>query len=383
MYHDHVAAAGITNGDTANSFSGLMVALRRVGRSEEALELARGHLQRTCQEMGNDAHLWRIAFSAIWQLGNEELAERVAEELAARFPNSYRTALVGAELAAIRFDRERAVNLVEQALAAAPDSWYCRSRVAKIYCRLGLAEEAHACAQFAVERHDTASTRNQRAILHARLGSDQARGLYEANADQLPDHGLAHANLAAQRLRDGDVDGAFAAARRAHEQQPRVGGRELARVLFARGEDATDLFVAHADVLARPSGNPGFWPDYAEALARAGRFDEARRRLERMTEDWPGEPYAWSTRAVSLCSASAATDADRRTAIECAEHAVGLTEGRGPVVLAALAEANFRAGDRAAAVAAMDRCLASMDGRNAEWLTLAEAEQRRARYAGE
>ena len=196
-----------------------------------------------------------------------------------------------------------------------------------------------------------------------------------------PDYALAYAGLADCWRRRGDLDRALAAAEHSYALEPQVGRFALLMTRFARGEDALDLFVQEAESGVRPGGR-GFWPAYAEALSRAGRRDEVRVRLARLTDDWPTEPFAWSERALALCATPGATDEDRNVALQCAQRSVELSNRQGPVMLAALAEAHFQSGDGPAAVAAIDACLQVMAGRNAEWLTLTDAQSRRQRYLG-
>ena len=79
---------------------------------------------------------------------------------------------------------------------------------------------------------------------------------------------------------------------------------------------------------------------------------------------------------------SGATNSDHRTALACAEQAVERSSRQGPVMLAALAEAQFQLGNAETAVLSLDECLRVMAGRNAEWLPLEDVAKRRRRYAG-
>ena len=137
--------------------------------------------------------------------------------------------------------------------------------------------------------------------------------------------------------------------------------------------------MQEAEAAGRPDGN-GFWRDYAVALAQVGRLAEVRVRLERLTNEWPSEPFAWSARAWALCTTDGVTEADRRNALDCAERAVELSNRQGPVMLATLAEAHFRTGEPKKALEVLKECPILMGDHNAEWLTLEEIDRRRQLY---
>ena len=381
-YRDLADTLGIANGNTGNASTQLLGALRRAGQTTQAREFSLQRLQRLEHDGGDAASLWWHASASMWQLGDDAQAARAVALINAHFAGDFRASCASALLAGIRFDRDAAITHARQALASAPDNSMCQDRMAKLYSHLGMQAEADDCAQRAIELSNTAEMRNNRARWLSRLGAlDRALELSAQLARDYPRYAPASANVARCLLARDDLDGALAAAQRAFDLEPQVGRGILARVRLARGEQATELFVEQANVIGRPNGS-GFWPDYAAALARVGRFDEARRRLDRLTTEWSTEPHAWSARALALSTMSGATNSDHRTALACAEQAVERSSRQGPVMLAALAEAQFQLGNAETAVLSLDECLRVMAGRNAEWLPLEDVAKRRRRYAG-
>ncbi|MHC4851592.1 MAG: protein kinase domain-containing protein [Planctomycetota bacterium] len=152
-----------------------------------------------------------------------------------------------------------------------------------------------------------------------------------------------------------------------------------AMALFARGkpgdtEAALPYFKSAATGPDRVDGD-GFWSDYGKALVASGDKDGALVELEKLTTRRSGDPLAWHARARFL----ATTDGYREEAVKWAQKASELCNRNRAFVLAMLAEAQFRAGEPESASETATKVKTLMDGRDAQWLSVKQAEARFAR----
>jgi len=112
---------------------------------------------------------------------------------------------------------------------------------------------------------------------------DEARKTFERMLESAPDNVAALNNLAWVEARQGDPDQALKHARRAAELAPEDGAVKdtLGVVHLARGEVALALAVLREAAKALPD-NAEIQFHLAQALARSGERDEARRILSRV-----------------------------------------------------------------------------------------------------
>jgi tetratricopeptide (TPR) repeat protein len=162
------------------------------------------------------------------------------------------------------------------------------------------------------------------------------------------------------------------------------GHRVWAQALFAKGmsSEAVPHFklAAESPRFRRIRGD-GFWSDYGAALAAHEDVSAGRDLLNELVEECPLEPLAWHARARFLATCKGLTTEDRAEAVRSAKKASEWFSDRRALLLAGLAEAQFRADDLPAARATATRVLSLMDG-DAQWLTLAEARRRLKFYGG-
>ena len=180
-------------------------------------------------------------------------------------------------------------------------------------------------------------------------------------------------------LRRGDTPQAMARAKNARGHW---GSAALARLLAASGdhEGAIVHFEATAERLLHFVNGDGFWLDYGLTLVALNRTDDALSLLDRLVARRPSDPLRHAARARFLATAAGLTPAHRAEALAAARHAHELAGGRRAHLLALVAEAQAQSGDRAAAATTMRDVLALMNGRDAQWLRLADARARLASY---
>ena len=160
--------------------------------------------------------------------------------------------------------------------------------------------------------------------------------------------------------------------------------RVQAMALFARQEPgeikkALGYFQAAEAGPDRVDGD-GFWSDYGAALVASGDADGARAELKKLTTRRSGDPLAWHARARFLATTDGLTKEDRQKAVEFARTASKLCNRNRAFVVAMLAEAQFQAGDAEAARQTAAEVKELMDGRDAPWLSVKQAEARFTRY---
>ena len=160
--------------------------------------------------------------------------------------------------------------------------------------------------------------------------------------------------------------------------------RVQAMALLARGKPGdTEAALRYSQSAAtgpdRVDGD-GFWSDYGVALVSSGDVDGARAELEELTTRRSGDPLAWHARARFLATTEGLTEGDRKKAVKCAEKANDLCNRGRAFVLAMLAEVQFRAGDPEAAERTAGQVKELMAGRDAQWLSVKQAEARFTRY---
>jgi len=157
--------------------------------------------------------------------------------------------------------------------------------------------------------------------------------------------------------------------------------RVWAQALFARG--AAKASLEHFELGAkdlRVEGD-GFWSDYGKALvADRPDPDAGRERLERLTKERIDDPLAWHARARFLATTDGLTKEDRKKAVECAERANELCKRRRAFVLAMLAEAQFQVEEVESAQKTAAEVRKLMADRDAQWLSVKQAEARFTRY---
>jgi serine/threonine protein kinase/tetratricopeptide (TPR) repeat protein len=318
------AIRGDNNHDVNTCFAYLIGMQARMGRDKRAAAIQRcvDRIERMKHGEAASMGMSRTLTIMTYTLGTDAAADRGATVMAERFPFDARPSLHRAALASLRFDRSGFERHADRTLKLAPNDAGVHQRLAIAYSRLGILEKALEHCRRALELKPT----SPRVSLEAELKSRYA-----------------------QQSKPGSSRGTAAAV------------------------------VVEAESWGRPFHHRNWrrnWRRYGAIMARAGRLDEARRRLTRMTEDWSQEPHAWASRAWVLATAEGVSATDRAEALRCAQRAVELSGRRGPVMLASLAEAQFRSGDRSAAVSTANAVLELLGGENAEWLTVTEMERR-------
>ena len=180
-------------------------------------------------------------------------------------------------------------------------------------------------------------------------------------------------------LRRGDAGQAMSRAKLA---RGKWGNAAWARTLAASDdhEGAIAHFEAAAERLLHFANGDGFWVDYGLTLVALNRSDDALSMFDRLVARRPADPLRHAARARFLATAAGLTPAHRAEAIASARHAHELAGGRRAHLLALIAETQARNGNRATAAATMRDALALMDGRDAQWLPLADARARLASY---
>jgi serine/threonine protein kinase/tetratricopeptide (TPR) repeat protein len=227
------------------------------------------------------------------------------------------------------------------------------------------------------------------ALDHHRLGATYLRfgrltEAEEALAKALaldPEDAVVGRHRAYIALLRGEWDRAIERAAAVVEADPGA-GRVHAQALLARGdaEVALEHFAAAAASVENWVNGDGFWSDYGAALVACGRPADAREILRKLTERRPGDPWTWHARARFLATTDGLTPADRAAAVTAAQKANELCNRGRAAVLAMLAEAQFRAGDAAAARATAAAVQALMDGRDALWLSVDDMKARALGY---
>ncbi len=288
-----------------------------------------------------------------------------------------------ATLASYRFDREAAMRYVARALEFDPDAKDVQS-IGSIHSRFGDRAELMRYVRQRIGIVDDAGARNGLGLVYHKYSDfEQAIEQYEKGLEKDPEFAWLHANLAESLSAVGKHERAIESARRAvafHEKHHWT----LGVCLFGAGrmDEAVASFETIATNpwgLARPTGFES-WELFGLALAQLDRVEDAKRKLRELTNAWSLEPYAWQKRAWVLTCGEGMTNADRLEAVRIAQHAVELSNRQGPVMLATLAEAQFRSGDAASAIQTAEEVLTLMNGASVEWLALEEMQQRLARY---
>jgi serine/threonine protein kinase/tetratricopeptide (TPR) repeat protein len=267
----------------------------------------------------------------------------------------------------------------------APETLWPIRELAALYRYWGRLDEAEHWGREAVARRGRPNDYIALAWTCVTCGR-HARAAHAADKalDLDPKNGAAMMVRAHAALQARDFATATRWARASIAAGDRRAQRVLGQVLWQQGKkaEARQAFaLAPLDVMM-------FWSDQAQALADtdSGRVAELRTWFRDLTEDEAtgrtGDPLAWNARAWFLATTEHddMTRADRLEAVRCAERACELCNRGRAHVLATLAEAQFVAGDRAAARRTANAVRKSMAS-DAEWLSVEQLEARLQEYS--
>ncbi len=356
--------------------------LRQAGRIDEAIAL-----RRQSRDVSPDRAMSQWQFAAFLGRCGRDADAVAAHEHALQADPLLADAYASlAKLASFEFDRTTAMKHVGRAMELDPDR-FDLSTIGWVHSRFGDLDESVRYGKLRIGVRDDAAARNNLGARYVRFQLfDKAIEQYEKGLELDPEHALLHANLSHAYLHLGDHERAIQKARDAVALDETL-GYQLGASLYAAGrvDEAVAAFertLTNPWAGARPDGFDD-WHVYGRALAQASRADEAKTILTALTDAWPTEPYAWHHRAWFLATAEGLTDADRRQAVEIAQCGVELSRRLGPVLLATLAEAHFRAGDSTSAIRTGEEVLTLMNGGDVEWLALDEMQARLTRYRGQ
>ena len=293
-----------------------------------------------------------------------------------------------------RSSLERAVTHLTSALDLAPSFSRAWTRLAVVLALLQRTDEARAAA----ERALAIDARDREAILALGMTAEQegnralARREYARALESEPDYAEALTNLGRLELGDGEVERSIATLERACFLHPLYAGTlfELANAYRAAGRDR-DAILFLRRTLAQQSGHMRATVSLAELLLATGERAEARAtargallvnpshpgahavlaQLDLEAGDWAaaakhlgsalaGDPERSDLSLLQILLLAAAPDGSTRDgarALALARRKLQLDGEGNPRLLAAYAAAQAETGDRAGALASIERAL--------------------------
>jgi protein O-mannosyl-transferase len=185
---------------------------------------------------------------------------------------------------------------------------------------------------------------------------DEAIAQFQRVLEIQPGFAKAHYNLGTAFLRKGQLDGAIAHYQRALEIQP-----DYAEAHFNLGsahlqKGQLDEALAHfrKAIALRPE-LPGIYYNLGLVLLRKGQVDEAIAQFQKAVESQPDFSDARNSLAWVLATSPQASVRNGARAVELAQQAERLSEGRNPMILGTLAAAYAEAGRFPEAIATAQR----------------------------
>jgi protein O-mannosyl-transferase len=265
---------------------------------------------------------------------------------------------------------DQAIALFQEALRIQPHYAEAHSSLGTALFKKGQVDEAIVQFQMALEiRPESAQTQNNLGVALARNGQvDAAMAHFQKAVEAKPEHAEAHNNLGNVLLQKGRVDEAIVHYQMALEARPNnaTARHSLGTALLQKGQ-VDEAIIQFQRALE-------FQPDYADAhhnlgsaLLQKGRVNEAIAHFEKALEIRPDFALAHDDLghvAWVLATSPQASVRNGARAVELAQQAERLSEGRNPAILGTLAAAYAEAGRFTEAVATAQRALQLANAQN-------------------
>jgi protein O-mannosyl-transferase len=187
---------------------------------------------------------------------------------------------------------------------------------------------------------------------------DEAIAQFQRVLEIQPGFAMAHYNLGTAFLRNGQLDGAIAHYQRALEIRPDYAEAHINLGSAHLQKGQLDEALAHFQkaIELRPE-LPGIYYNLGLVLLRKGRVDEAIAHFQKAIEGRPDSADARNSLAWVLATSPQASVRNGARAVELAQQAERLSEGRNPMILGTLAAAYAEAGRFTDAVATAQQAL--------------------------